>query len=168
MQTHHEIKEANDAVQRRKEELHEQDLMADQKVREFQDLKLVSSPGRSLSSRCWGREGGDGDGKECAEAIWVGDWEMGEETIREWGKETQCTVKMGDSVWRESRGQFLETGWRSVFVVGLGVWNQEGAACGEGDSPNSLSFSGLLSEHMCILSTEPDSAGLVRGILFMT
>ncbi|XP_055510683.1 cilia- and flagella-associated protein 45-like [Leucoraja erinacea] len=40
MQTHHEIKEANDAVQRRKEELHEQDLMADQKVREFQDLKL--------------------------------------------------------------------------------------------------------------------------------
>ncbi|XP_032898527.1 cilia- and flagella-associated protein 45-like [Amblyraja radiata] len=40
MQTHHEIKEANDAVQRRKEELHEQDRMADQKVREFQDLKL--------------------------------------------------------------------------------------------------------------------------------
>ncbi|XP_069797300.1 cilia- and flagella-associated protein 45-like isoform X1 [Narcine bancroftii] len=39
-QTHHEIKEANRAVQLRREQLKEQDHIADQKVREFQDTKM--------------------------------------------------------------------------------------------------------------------------------
>ncbi|XP_078276548.1 cilia- and flagella-associated protein 45 isoform X1 [Rhinoraja longicauda] len=39
MKTHHEIKEANDAVQRLKGEMQEQDRITDQKVREFQEAK---------------------------------------------------------------------------------------------------------------------------------